>query len=615
MLNCKNIMIKSKESINFLKVFYKKPKYLKGTLRFLYFFITLQVAKRLKNHIKISYPDRALIMLKNSAYQLSSNKVDSSTPLGFSFEYKTSLFSFQAFHDFKWINLFNKEVEDQEVLCSAARWYWLIYDFEILNCTSVDRVLLLTKHWIRSFSYDESSLTWEPYNASERISSFANAIIFQSSFNNLIDIIKREKEISDFLNLSVYHISRNLEYYPNKISYNHVVNDLKGILTAAILLEDDSLVSNTSDLLFTELELLVNSEGFIREGSSHYQFIVTRWIVELEWLCMLSNRDELRVKFKQWNIKLLNSSVFYLVKDETKGIYNIPFFGDVSPDFDPEWIINYFGSVLTCCDNNIINSYGYKIFSDLGYLFLADKSVDISVSCEFFTRINQNDITLFIRHQSHGQNFFPNHAHDDFTSYVLFYKGKCIVSDPGRINYMLSNKSIEYLLSTSHNVIQVEGLPIQTSELNRHFLPGVYKQNDSNIYFSVIAGNQQLSIKSNSFSRLQNKDIASYTRVFSFCDNVLVITDEFSGSGSYYLTGQIHLSPNVTIEQNNKNAIRLKCNNLDNSISIHFVNLNLLETEKSRNSERYQVESNSLKLNYASSACIPTLHQLEFKFY
>lgn len=607
-------MIKSKEPVNFLKVFYKRPKYFIGTLRFLYFFITLQVAKRLKNHIKISYPDRALIMLKNSAYQLSSNKVDSAIPLGFFFEYKTSLFSFKAFHDFKWVDLFNKEVEDQEVLCSAARWYWLIYDFEILNNTSVEKVLFLTKHWIRSFSYHESSLIWEPYNASERISSFANAIIFQSSFNNLLDIIKREKEISGFLNLSVCHISRNMEYYPNKISYNHVVNDLKGILTAAILLEDDSLVSKTSDLLFSEVEIIVNSEGFIREGSSHYQFIVTRWMIELEWLCLLSKRNELRVKFKQWNIKLLNSSIFYLVKDETTGIFNVPLFGDVSPDFDPEWIINYFGSVVKDFDVNAFNSYGDKVISDLGYSYVGEKLKNISISHEFVTRINQNDIILFIRHQTHGDTFFPNHAHDDFTSYVLFYKGKFIVSDPGRVNYILSDKSLEYLLSTSHNVIQVEGLPIQTSEWNRHFLPGVYKQNDSNISFNKFEGRQQLSITSNSISRLYNKQIVSYTRNFLVCNNTLVIKDRFSGKGSYELTGQITLHPQINAMQVGENVIEVNDNGKNEILEIYFKNLNLTGIEKNKFSERYQSESFCSKIIYGSINSIPKDHYLEFKF-
>lgn len=602
-----------KEVKNLIQISVTKFDYTISTFKFIFNYGFFFILNKINKNKYKNYPIRSFSILALNEYYSNQYFIETNEDqtLNDTFYYKTPLFSIKANANFLWRSIFNSKIEDSEVICSLSRLYWLIYDYPTLKKTSHTKSIQLIKHWIISIPYEKSNIPWEPYNVSERISSITNSLILQDSYKGFILVIQNDIDISNYLKLSLSHLITNLEYYPKGISYNHVVNNLKGILTIAILLNDEKLINTTSNLFFKELDILLLDNGFIREGSSHYQFIVTRWVIELEWLCKLAGQNNLKTQLQQCNIKLLKSCFFYFVLDFEENNLKIPLIGDVSPDFDPEWIIDYFKCICKNYNKKNTKSYGHLILEELGYdNYFENKKRDNSQSCSLITRFDCYEWVLFIRHQAHNGEFFPNHAHDDFSSFNLYFKGKEIIGDPGRVNYTMLPNALGYIAHSSHNVISLAGLPIQATEWKRHLQPAKYKLNEciktlKNEYDEI-----EFSIQADSFKRVSGINVTNYKRNFKLSKHQLTIEDHITGSGACLFSNQLILNPEIMTNLSAPNRILLQ-----NDLFKIELTTNQDEWEIRKSgfySEKYMFETKTTKLVYNKMEAIPTLHKIQF---
>ena len=604
-----------KELKNFLEFTLKGRFYWLDFLGFAAYFISQLVQKKVFKKATIRYPDRALKVMnfKKSYCQVDFFKNQLDVPLGFTFDYKTSLFEHSANSSFSWEEFNKKSIIDDEIFCSIHRWYWLMYDNKIRSRTSTEMIVNLVKHWIKFYPYRPNSLEWDPYNASERISCFSNAVLLKTSFFELQNIVKNDNEISSFIEQSIFQLSQRLEYYPNGLSFNHVVNDLKGLITAAIVMENEELIRAASDLFFEELEFLVQKDGFIREGSSHYQLIITRWICEMEWFCLMSGRVELRLRFKEYAKKMLDKCLYYFVYDEHENRIIIPLIGDVSPDFDPEWMIEYFRIALRSSTvSKSENNYGSIILEKLNYIAIKERLASTEIEkYEIITRISFHSWIVFVRHQVPNADFFPTHAHDDYSSYIIFYKGKEVVVDPGRVHYMVNEQSLHYINSYSHNCNSVNDLSLQVTELNRHFFPAFYKMNLSN--HQIIRSDNSICVHltTNSLGRIVGNKIKNYERYINISETSIEVSDKIDGSGTVKLSSQIMFHPSVTIEKYKDGNALLR---LSNSIVLEVLGVDKNWVLGSAFfSERYQKETELKKLWFSTLIQLPFKSNFQFK--
>lgn len=600
---------------NFVTCLVRNKKYLFTSILFFSKLIFQKVEKKIVKRANANYSQRAKEVLAFKIVyppeKLQQNFEN--VQLGFSFCYKTSIFEYEADHLFCWIDINNKIINDPEILESAHRWYWLLYDDKILKQSSVEKITDLAKHWIASFPYNETKVEWAPYNVSERISSFANSILLKISFSELKKLVKEDKLLLQFFHNSIHHLSSHLEYYPQGLTFNHVVNNLKGLLSAAVIIEDEKLIDTSSELLLKELEFLVQADGFIREGSSHYQLIMTRWMCELEWLCLLSNRIELKEIIKPFSRKMLHKSLFYFVWDEDEKAIKIPLIGDVSPDFDPFWMIDYFQPAYTIAKlSDSTKSYGDKVLNQLGYLNFQNNSLSKRIEkYDIITKIDFSGWTMFIRHQAPVPDYFPNHAHDDYSSYVLFYKGKEVVSDPGRIHYLFNKQSQQYISSGFHNCITVENLPLQINERERHLFPSFYKEVVSNVSIKEENKKLEISIYTDSLKRIATKKVKGYKRDFIITDNEISILDNLLGEGNLIVAESIVFHPLIGVNRNEKDNVFLRINNTSR---IEVLQINDEWKEKSiMFSEKYRSEKKSVMLQNVGEVKLPIINKIEFK--
>ena len=87
-----------------------------------------------------------------------------------------------------------------------------------------------------------------------------------------------------------------------------------------------------------EAPVLIDSSGFLREGSSHYQFIVTRWILEVAFFSKKSTDVSFSNYLNEYAYKMICNCYNFLVISNQREL-TMPYIGDISPDFAPDWLL------------------------------------------------------------------------------------------------------------------------------------------------------------------------------------------------------------------------------------------------------------------------------------
>lgn len=503
------------------------------------------------------YPLRARAIYSYGQKYYSPQIIPQSTDLciPFNFTFKTSLIEKKILKNSTWEQLHSKE-DDLEVQFSINRWYWLIYDYDSVSGLDVHETLCLVRSWAAAHPYHPSHTSWEAYSASERISSLVINLIIKIPITELKILINSDKILHQFVNNTAFHLSKNLEYYPRGVTFNHVVNDLKGIVIGSLLLDDTELLESSFSLLLQELSIVVDEDGFLREGSSHYQFILTKWLCDLGYIFYRSKQIILLKKLFPQLEKCMGACAFFISGSSRTELIKMPLFGDISPDFDPEWISEYFRSALSVKNTARSGNYGDDVMKALSfdnkYLF-----VDNHVTTNNFTRISQGPWIIFVSHSANEGTFYPNHAHEDFTSYIIYVDGKELVVDPGRDNYQLPPLYDPFCQSQSHNVIQVNNLPMAVSS-NHFYLPDHYKQTAASREIDVKSEQISLTLTLDSLRPSGKKQSVFYSRIFTVSSDGIDVHDHVSSEVELLnISAQIFISENYSIDRIGNNKFKL----------------------------------------------------------
>lgn len=546
----------STETNNFLKNLLSRPTHWFSAFAFYSGIAGSKVYYRIRLNRKYKYPARAHKLAVIPDEQVVKSAEQSVNPeLPFGFEFKTALVSSSAQKGVLWIEITASAHKDEEYFFSLNRWYWLIYDQEQLQQLSAEHIIQLAEFWILSNPYDPASPAWEPYSVSERISSFCAAVMIKADHETIREWIGTNKTVRDFLLTSMRHLKSNLEYYPGGITFNHVVNDVKGILTAAALLDKKGDFEAAFTLLLQELDIIIDGDGFLREGSSHYQLIITRWICEINFLLEKVGQVDAVKRLSPYCEKLVSKAYFFLDASLDFSRCKMPLFGDISPDLDPEWLIHYFGG------NYGTGSWNYG-------RIIMDKTIPpgFSNGCysfNEFTKMQHGDWILYIRHGKSYTEYFPNHSHDDFGTYVLYYKGINIVTDPGRKDYALEFSQNGYCGGSAHGTLTVNQLlPVLSN--NYYYLTHAYKT----AIVTLEANASELTLTVSNSKAFGAYRLKNYQRRFSLDARALLVTDHIEGNGTYEMSTAIVLDKSIEVKENNTDSSQLRLQHADISLRL-----------------------------------------------
>jgi len=450
-----------------------------------------------------------------------------------------------------------EELLDPEDEVSLHRWNWSIrlrssvneYDMNAL----VSWVLLQQETWVDKFQcelFEEGTnglLRWESYTVSERISN--SVVFYHGSINGWPSL-----KIKNALIEQVLFLLKNLEYLGDKTG-NHIINNARAIYLAGVAYGCHNWKQIATTIFERELPKLVTVDGFMREGSSHYQFLFTRWLLEVYYFASLEGDSRVMTFLAPIIKSLIDKCHFFLIYNEEKKNWTIPLFGDISPDFPPEWLLylpwSQFASSFVVPPSpapvNILDGWN-RLWEDKKHALNSVPSTNkennynkksSGYQSSGWFRYKYLDNTLLYRLDRDAIPNYVGHHHYDIYHFCLFSKGIPLLVDAGRKNYSLSDPFGKFGLSpNAHNSILIDGVGVVPEKY--WFYPNEYSQARN---ISSVHKNKKsivITIESTGFQRLSSP--ISLIRTITLTDNSCEIEDCFTGEGTHQITSFFHFA-------------------------------------------------------------------------
>ena len=419
--------------------------------------------------------------------------------------------------------------DEQEQFFSLHRWNWLLFSLtDQPKTTDLEWGKSLIRSWLSGMTPLPTGNASESYSVGERVS---NACLFfrhlEGCWSNIPD------DILSAIHDMAIHLSKRIEYYSDDLSGNHVINNSRAILFAGYCCKDNKLTILGRAVLQDQLPKLIDEYGFLREGSSHYQFLITRWILEIRMIATEVDDKKTLDIIKPFIPKMLRACNLFLINKPNGEVY-MPTIGDVSPDCSPEWLLGLLNSPLSGLKGRASSPKGWaSLFVD----FTNNNVVELSKEWPLFgdsswSRIDFKDWTAIWHTENSSGDAIASHAHHDFASFVLFLNGEEVLIDPGRYNYEDSEIGRYGVEASSHNTIQLNGFPPMLSKGDR-ILPKIYRNSSYSATFAENIDSIVVEIKHNGFNRIA-KDPILHTREFIFTNSSCEIEDYIEGNGEYF---------------------------------------------------------------------------------
>ncbi len=323
----------------------------------------------------------------------------------------------------------NNIYKDDEDLGYMHRWSWainLLYSKTNKSKKTKKKYIENTiNNWfveIQNSTSNKSQIEWYPYNVSERISNYVLLCEFK--------ILKKKDIFLNHLTNQMFFLTKNIEFYKDKNS-NHSLNNARAIFLLSSYTNNKIFQNFSIKLILYLCSKFIDKDGFFKFGSSHYQFVFTKWLHEIYYFGKKYKVNKID-SISKYLLKAQNACEFFLQTKQIKKI-TYPLFGNISPDFTPDFLINY--------NKYFMNSKYFKSIK-------RKKTYKINNN-EWIKLSNKSQSVYFRNPMINGFEF--NHAHADFFHFVNFYKGNQIFIDIGRKDYLKENKKYSY--SKFHNSI------------------------------------------------------------------------------------------------------------------------------------------------------------------
>ncbi len=553
-------LLKDKEFLNFIKFYLQSPR-----VEFLYFFINLFFQKFLRKYQNNThgYPDEVKNVVRSIRYpeilkwslpfkEISSHHKEEQMPSLKAIKLASEELKLNA--TIEWEHPFSDD-EDTE---SLHRWNWLLHTLSQSDQNEFYKLYFWgQKHidsWFKHNPSPQKSLLWESYTVGERI---CNSIIFFYLIG-----FKPSDSFSEGIKSFIKHLIDHLEYR-GTFTGNHIFNNARAIFIAGCSFGVESWRRLGELIILREIKHLATKDGFLREGSSHYHFLFTRWVLEIISFAELTQQQEFIRNLRPYAEKLIEKCWFFLIHNPETQDWNLPLIGDISPDFSPNWLINLpwsdlaisiykpenipiptrntgwanlFGDIAKashCKGNNYTNKNGFTALKDSGWC-----------------RINFNKSDLIFRAETTSTPSHASHAHCDIGAFYLYLNGYPLLVDAGRLNYKRDAWGEFGMSAQAHNTLCIDELgpsPIQWLKY-----PSCYSQAKTDV--SIVEAQEGLDIKINydGYQRLPKP--LKVSRSLFLRDEKLEIEDEIGGKGFHKIELFFHFGPNIQIQRNSTNS-------------------------------------------------------------
>jgi hypothetical protein len=398
------------------------------------------------------------------------------------------------------------EKDDCEAYFSANRWGNCILG-SLYGRTVAESAIANVLDWINNQPV-RNDPAWEPYSASERVVNLAVMLsVHQEIWKNLV--CEDKGKVVRFFVDSAQWIHDRLEYYGTQRTNNHILNNARAIIVAGSLLDDRPLIERGLKLFIKMSKLIILQDGSLRERSSHYQCIVTNWLLDVVRFAPMDSSYSDEAKVNSNELEVLAGRMRYttgMILGHSATLQS--YIGDISPDSHPV-LSQYRFSVL----------YGDKEVSRDESSHKSDDWISIK-SGENMLLACAMPTSYPIKYNTHG--------HDDLGSFIWAFGKQAILVDRGRSSYKLDKVDYFQCGASSHNTIKINGLdPLSESIISfGEWLPTTYARASIDTY---LEGKNGFAVSHSGFSRISK--VGQHRRTVTIDNDNLEICDRIDGEG------------------------------------------------------------------------------------
>ncbi len=449
------------------------------------------------------------------------------------------IYIFDKYIEIKEITDWKIKFSDEEEENLLNRWHWLLINSANINKKfNYENGISLTYSWM--LSKENLKKSFNSYDASERIVNF---LLFQNFHQK--DSSEIPISLKNYLFDMAHQIANNLEFNDNDLTGNHLLNNGRALLILGLTFKSEYHTNLGNQILEYILSKIIVDKYFLREGSSHYQYLITSWLIEILIFAKKYNQKELFEFTKLHVNNMVNGCRFFQI-DKSNNFVTI---GDISPDKTPKWLIGVvefyekinlnfdfniesWASVMSviCKDIKIENNFTKVVFEDFNYFSEAG-----------FFRGMYEDWCIFMHLETGCERAIASHAHNDFGSFILFHKKKEILLDPGRYNYTRTNFGSYGKSAIAHNTLTVNNHHAGWSKTDRN-VPPTIKKKKFQFSYDCIENKLNIILSHNGFLK---SNVVNHIRKISIGKNVVEINDELNGDGNIKSDIYFHWPENI----------------------------------------------------------------------
>lgn len=493
----------------------------------------------------------------------------------------TDIFNFDP-KNIEW----ERQFTDPEDMAAYHRFIWLYQKAvkEITEGKNREQMHALVKDvicsWLKTYRNRRPETLhpeiWHTYTVTERTVNWLYALIITG------DGSFREKDIITALQKQLYYIATHLEYRGERFTGNHLSNNGKGLYIGGILLKAEEYTVLGRNILIEEAKRIIVNECFLREGSVHYQFLITKNYTDVYWIAKNNGDLDFAQKIEMILRKLVKGCAFFLYKNEKKE-WDIPRIGDVSPDYPPEWLIGVPWAAKYLMDGNtyedIPPAFGYHTFFVGNILKELQKGNIIQletggIKSDDWLRKENGNYKLFA-HVNH--TLYPNnlagHFHHDTGGFVLLYHNEMVFLDCGRFSYEPNLCGNRGKGGGGHNLLLIDGK--EPEMVMRPFYTDTFLKRYAGKAPELLhLSEDTVLIKNYAYQRF--KGVENLSRQIWLKGRQVVIEDKATGGGSHEIALLFHTAYKVEIMGNNKFQIQTPHTTVDVSIGYKMDQMELI---------------------------------------